>query len=112
MLEKTLQNRIRLAISESKLGVLFRNTVGYDKARKVHYGLIKGSCDLIGWKSVKITQKMVGKTVAIFAGIEIKTKSGKLSDAQKNFIEKLTLAGGIAGVVNSEEEMRELLNEY
>jgi hypothetical protein len=55
---------------------------------------------------------MVGKTVAIFAGIEIKTKSGKLSDAQKNFIEKLTLAGGIAGVVNSEEEMRELLNEY
>ena len=109
MKEKNLKNRILLACSEKYQTVMFNNPVGFDKLRKIHYGLMRGSSDIIGWKSVKITPDMVGKSVAIFTAIEIKTKKGIVSDVQKNFIQRVLMAGGIAGVVRSEEGLRELL---
>ena len=109
MKEKNLKKRVMLACSEKYGTVVFNNPVGYDKLRKIHYGLFKGSPDLIGWRSVRITPDMVGDRVAIFTAIEIKTKAGRVSDAQCNFISRIVEAGGIAGVVRSEEDLRELL---
>ena len=112
MNERNLQDRIRLAISRSRLAVMFRNNVGMAKLKdggRMPYGLCKGSSDLIGWRTVKITPDMIGKDIAVFTAIEIKTKRGAVSKEQKNFLVKLLLAGGIAGVARSEDEAIKLL---
>lgn len=73
------------------------------------YGLGVGTPDLIGCKSVIVTPDMVGKKVAVFVGIEVKTDKGRLSWEQKNFLEMLKEQGGIAGVARSVEEAREII---
>lgn len=60
--------------------------------------LQKGSSDMIGWESVTITQDMVGKKVAIFQSIEIKTKNDRLSTFQKNWNKVVEKAGGLVAV--------------
>jgi len=74
-------------------------------------GLCVGSSDLIGFKSVVVTQDMVGKTVAIFLAPEIKTKTGRVSEEQKNFQKMVNEHGGIAFVATDEIEAVELLNK-
>ena len=83
--------------------VLFRNnnglfdTIGANKRpRKVLAGLGKGTSDLIGYNKIVVTKEMVGKQIAIFSAIEVKTAKGKLSPLQKNFIEEVKKEGGIA----------------
>lgn len=91
---------------------LFRNNVGAlqdVKGRLVHYGLCKGSGDLIGWKSVIITPDMVGNKIAIFASLEVKTDSGNVRPEQKAWADTVKEAGGIAGIVRSEDDAAELL---
>jgi len=112
MSERTLQDRIRKAISDSKLATMFRNNVGMAKLKdggRVRYGLIKGSSDLIGWRTVTITPDMVGDDIAVFTAIEIKTQKGKTSSEQINFISRVLSAGGIAGVARSEDDAIKLL---
>jgi hypothetical protein len=78
---------------------LFRNNVGLATTANGHtirYGLCKGSSDLIGWTSITITPDMVGKKIAIFTAVELKTKHVKLSPEQANFIAQVNAAGGIA----------------
>jgi len=49
--------------------------------------------DLCGWTSVTITPDMVGQTVAVFTGEEVKA-TGKLSEEQNKFKEIITRMGG------------------
>jgi hypothetical protein len=49
--------------------------------------------DLCGWESVTITPEMVGQTVAIFTGEEVKV-TGKLSPDQIRFREIIERMGG------------------
>lgn len=103
--EAAVQNRIRLALSRGATR-LFRNNTGALKdatGRLVHFGLCKGSSDLIGWKTVTITPDMVGQSVAIFCAIEIKDK-GKATPLQRRFVTVVQEAGGMAGVARSIEE--------
>lgn len=110
--ETTLMKRILIATSA--VGArLFRNNVGvFQTARgtKVRTGLCTGSADLIGWTSVLITPGMVGQHVAVFTAVEIKTKDGRLTQAQKNFLEVVDEAGGLAGVARSEEDAIEIIS--
>lgn len=78
------------------------------QGRIVHFGLCKGSSDIIGFHSVTVTPEMVGKTVAIFAAVEVKTPTGKATPEQKNFIAQVNGFGGIGFVARSEEEAEEL----
>ena len=48
----------------------------------------KGSSDLIGFKTVKITPEMIGQEIAQFVLLEIKTESGKLTNVQHNWLQK------------------------
>ena len=67
--------------------------------RRVSFGLHPGSSDLIGWRTITITPDMVGKTVAVFMGVEIKSDSGSLKPHQKNWDEQLTRSGGVSLIV-------------
>jgi hypothetical protein len=51
--------------------------------------------DLIGFQSMTITPEMVGRQVAIFTAIEVKTDNGKVSPAQTKFIDMVRKFGGI-----------------
>ena len=60
--------------------------------------LWKGSSDMIGWKTVTVTEDMVGKKVAIFQSIEIKTKNDRLRKEQKIWNKVAEKAGGLIAV--------------
>jgi hypothetical protein len=83
---------------------LTNGDVVVSNARFFEAGLCVGSCDLIGWKSIIITPEMVGRTVAIFAGLEVKEGAGRASVEQKQFVAVLRQSGGIGGIVYSVEE--------
>jgi hypothetical protein len=97
MYESTVLKLAR--IMATKLGfTMFRNNVGVAKlpnGNVVRYGLCKGSSDLIGFKSIEITQDMVGKKVAVFTAIECKREGGIYSTEQINFLNYISLHGGI-----------------
>lgn len=99
-------------------GRLFRNNVAkswigkYSKLedgsvliknpRRLNSGLCEGSSDLIGWTSVTITADMVGRTLAIFTAIEVKSSTKmKATKEQQSFIHAVNASGGI-GVIARE----------
>ncbi len=125
MTEKSVQNDLISKLCRDPVRLL-RNNVGsgfqgivsqilegdwvlLKKFRRVKFGLFKGSSDLIGWKTVEITQDMVGDKVAVFVGIEVKKpgKRNRTTGEQKNFINQVVKSGGIALVVTSKEEAQE-----
>ena len=103
--ETKLQQEIRLALGRIPSLRLFRNQVGQlpdpRTGRYVQFGLAKGSSDLVGFKTVKITPEMINQEVAVFVSIEIKTERGKLTEVQQNWLQKVHDSGGIVGVARS-----------
>lgn len=81
-------------------------------AYPIQMGLITGGSDLIGWHPVIITQSMVGKRVAVFTAPEVKTPGVVTNDDQHKFIKNVREAGGIAGVVYSEEQAAALIGAW
>lgn len=76
-------------------------------AARIKFGLHEGSGDLIGYRQVKITQEMVGRTVAVFTSVEVKADRGRPSEAQVRWLEHLQSAGAIAIIARSPEEAKE-----
>lgn len=81
--------------------VLIRN------ARTVKAGLITGSSDLVGWTSRMITEYDLGKQIAQFTAIEVKSEDGSLEPEQRQFLEVVKDSGGLAIVARSAEEALE-----
>ncbi len=120
MNETNLTKRILLHVSKYTTSRLFRNNTGtgwvgkarrtkdggiyIDEPRPLKAGLCTGSSDLIGWTKKEITPDMVGKNIAIFTALEVKTKYGKASKEQINFINQVREAGGIAGIARNEAD--------
>lgn len=90
-------------VSVQQGDVLIRN------ARPLHAGLCEGSSDLIGWRTVEVTPKMVGQRLAVFAAVEVKSERGRPTTQQKAFITAVSRAGGIAGVARSVEDAEKML---
>ena len=111
--ETKLQQEIRLALGTIPSLRLFRNQVGQlpdpRTGRYVQFGLAKGSSDLVGFKTVKITPEMIGQEVAQFVSIEIKTERGKLTDVQQNWLQKVKSSGGIVGVARTVKDALQIL---
>ena len=110
MSEQQIQQHIRLALSRGSVR-LYRNNTGTlrdQHGRPVSFGLCKGSADLIGWTTRTITPDMVGQQVAVFTSIEVKTATGRLRPEQRQWLEAVQAAGGIAGVARSVEDAQEL----
>ena len=103
-----LMNAIR-SIATEYGARLFRNNVGRLQDRKgkyVNFGVCNpGGSDLIGWRPVTITQNMVGRKVAQFFAVEVKTGRDKLTQQQKAFGDKVTLDGGLFIEARSVEDV-------
>ena len=111
--ETKIQQEIRLAVGQEKNLRLFRNETGTlpdpRTGKWVQFGLCKGSSDLIGFKEVVIDEAHIGQKLAVFTSIEVKTKSGKLSDMQHNWLQVVKNAGGITGVARTVSEALNIL---
>jgi len=84
--------------------MLFRNNVGKTQdnyGNWIIYGLCNGSSDNIGWRSMTITEEMLGKRVAVFVAAEAKTNSDEAEEHQEEFLQQVREAGGIAVVINA-----------
>ena len=104
--EIELQNRILQNFGALDDVRLFRNNVGKlpDRTgRIVTYGLCRGSSDLIGL----VRRESCG--CGRFLAAELKGEGGRSSPEQRAFVRMVQAFGGAAGIVHSEEEMRELI---
>jgi hypothetical protein len=78
--------------------------------RPLYAGLCIGSSDLIGWTSRVITPDMLGERVAIFTAVEVKSGT-RPSAEQLKFIEAVRIAGGIAGIARTPQEVHNLITQ-
>jgi VRR-NUC domain len=128
--ETLITRQIMLALGKLRTLKIFRNNIGtawqgqrvtikgvpthytiLKDARPVHFGLCEGSSDLIGWTEIIVTPEMIGKKICMFTALEVKTGSGRISEAQLNFLEVVKAAGGVAGIVTSDEEATKLVQD-
>lgn len=112
--ESPLLNQVRILLTQLG-GRCFRNNIGRFKTARGDYiqtGLCVGSSDLIGFYPITISKHMVGKKIAVFTAIETKSCCGKLSDAQRFFIESIKRHGGIGLVANSADDVSEALEIF
>lgn len=93
-----------MSIMVTSADVVVRN------ARPLHAGLCKGSSDIIGWMSIVITPGMIGRKIAVFLAMEVK-ENARATAEQLNFIDAVHAAGGIAGIVRSEDEAKALMDQ-
>jgi hypothetical protein len=68
-------------------------------AHLMTFGLAVGSADIIG----------IHKPTGRFLAFEVKTKTGRPTKEQLNFIEQVRAANGIAGIVRSTQDALDLL---
>lgn len=74
------------------------------QARPLHSGLCKGSHDLIGWTAITISPDMIGQRIAVFTGVEAKTKNVRVTKEQQNFHTAVQGAGGKSVIAYSVDE--------
>jgi len=116
MTESELQSLILRAAGSKHHVRLFRNQVGegyvgkalrdpegvfLSDARHVRMGLFPGSGDLIGWRTINITSEMIGRRIAQFISIEVKTPTGRVRPDQRNWLDQINAAGGHAIIARS-----------
>lgn len=90
--ESALSKRIRLALNRLPGVRLVRNTTGFDRGRKIRYGLGLGGPDLVGLAH----QRAIA--------IEVKMPGGRLSRAQEAWLGAFARLGGVGGIARSVEE--------
>ena len=116
MKETDLQRVLQMSYSDK--GRLFKvdNGLAYHRIGSEYvpfkYGPGVGVSDLIGFTKIKITEDMVGKELPVFTAFEVKTKTGRASEEQKNFIAMVEWYNGIASVVRSELDLKETIDKW
>jgi hypothetical protein len=115
MLEKSIQSQVFGFLGSKPDIRVFRNNVGMGfvgtvineipnqqlvlkNHRRMRFGLMEGSADLIGWRTITVTPDMVGKKIAVFLSIETKTLHGPMKPEQRNWMDQVRRAGGIADI--------------
>ena len=84
-------------INQTREVTVYPGDVVVRNARPLHAGLGEGSPDLVGWTPG-----------GLFRGVEVKTKKGRPSKEQSNWIDAIRVAGGRAGIARSPEEAVEI----
>jgi hypothetical protein len=112
--EAEVSNEIRAALNTGE-NRAWRNNIAKIKVRGrwINYGIPgPGGSDLIGLHSMTIEPHHVGKRVAVFMAIEVKTTTGRPSPEQVAFIKFINEAGGIAGIARSADEALSIISNY
>ena len=121
MTEREIMNRIHMTIGSREDARLFRNNLGkawvargkpvrtdggvfLPHGQQYQFGLPPGSPDLVGIKMIRVSPDMVGRTVGLFLGIEVKVPGGRVQTDQRRFLEMIKRFGGVSGVAWSIEE--------
>lgn len=100
MTERQIQDNVRLILGADRASIWWENPVGFDHEKKCHYGLFKGSADIIGCFRGR------------FVGAELKTPIGRQSADQKKWQASLEeRAGGLYFLIRSEDDARAMLVE-
>ena len=105
MKESHIQRDIRAKLGELRLP-FFRYQVGTFIAPDgaiVKVG-VEGVSDLIGIIPYTIRPEDVGRTIGVFAALEVKKPKGAVRKAQGPFLHMVNRIGGIAAVVRSPED--------
>jgi hypothetical protein len=103
-----------------KVQVDNRGTAHVPFARPVGLGLaltngdtVPGLADYTGWTSKLVTKDMVGRTVAIYTEIETKeSKGGARMKHQREHLQRVRDAGGIAGFASSVPQAIEIFETW
>jgi hypothetical protein len=82
-----------------------------ENPRPFKTGLPTGCADLIGFTPTKIKPEHVGRTLAVFTAIEVKSDNGKTTAAQNNFLSVVKHNGGISGVARSPEDAVKIIRD-
>jgi hypothetical protein len=110
--ETDISNTIRVALSGMGCRV-FRNHRGkhltLDGKRVVTTGLFPGASDLIGWTTIVVTPEMVGKQVAVFTSIEVKSGRDGATDEQDQWLQAVRGSGGIGACVREPSEAEQAI---
>jgi hypothetical protein len=104
----TISEQMIMKCILNKYHTLFRNNVGTAITKTggfIKFGLCPGSSDLIGWETIEITQDMVGQKIARFLSVEVKNKTGALSQEQTKWLEKVNESGGRGIVARSVKDI-------
>jgi len=103
--ESRNSSEIVRAIGKDQRIKMFRNNMGVAKQANgsvVRYGVgPNGASDYIGWTTVEITPDMVGKKVAVFTAIEMKSDTGRVRPEQEHWIGVVNASGGRAGIART-----------
>ena len=109
--EKEIINDV--IINGAKVGRMFRANCGMGWTGKVvkhignrltlfnprpFHGMPAGFSDVFGFETMEITSDMVGKKIAVFKAVEIKTGKLTPTDEQRKFLDMVVKNGGI-GVI-------------
>lgn len=127
MTEAELQRTIQAALCRDAEIRLFRNNVGvawtgaYEMRpngdvvihhpRRIQYGLAVGSADLIGLRSMLVQPADVGRRIARFASVEVKSPGKHLQSNQRAWRNMVRDLGGLAGDVHDVKEALDVLWE-
>lgn len=105
--ETNTQNEILVAMSQAG-ALVWRNQSGlfrsYDNPNRLVRVGVPGMPDVIGVVPVTITADMVGKTVGVAVGCEVKTPNGKQRDKQELWQRALEQRKGIYLITRSPSE--------
>lgn len=71
--------------------------------------LAPGFHDTVGWRSIEIQPEHVGRRLAQFATLELKSARGRVTDEQAAFQATVRRAGGLSEVARSVEQARAAL---
>ncbi|MEO5368507.1 MAG: VRR-NUC domain-containing protein [Magnetococcus sp. DMHC-1] len=75
--------------------------------RLITFGLCPGSSDVVGFKSVEVSEEMTGTKIAVFTAIEIKTDNDTIKEHQSNFLKIIGNMGGVALIGRDVETVKE-----
>jgi hypothetical protein len=74
---------------------------------------VPGMSDLIGFKSILITPEMVGKKIAIYTSIEVKSSArAPFRTGQRPWLHMVDAAGGISGAAWSTDMAHAILTDW
>lgn len=74
------------------------------QARPLHAGLCEGSSDIIGLTPVMVDPGHVGTVFGVFTAVEAKTKTGRSTTQQINFVQRIRQLGGYAGIARDAQD--------